>query len=249
MSTMMTATETVPDVFTTMASDEPRIQDAAMSLCALGRSRSNSPRLRDDHVVESSTTNQNAATPCAVAPDTNCGNGTGETSYLRQKSIDLNLENQLQISESTLPPLAPPSASIVKPTKTKAAPKKAARRDSSAKHNAKIKDPKRDTSVPFDEMKRLMRVYGSLKCLRNRTPVDSGRTAKMESVKRKFYRWFPDLDERFVRTPEGWYKPKGGHEEEMRHREMMRKEDQECLVKKRNLKRSGGKLGADQTRV
>jgi len=246
---MMTATETMPNVLTTMASEEPRIQDAAMSLCALGRSRSNSPKLCDDHVVEFSTPNQNAATPCDAGPDINGGNGTGETSFLRQKTIDLNLENQLQISEPTLPPLAPLSASIVKSTKTKAAPKKAARRDSAAKHNVKTKDPKRDTSVPFDEMKRLMRVYGSLKCLRNRTPVDSGRIAKMESVKRKFYRWFPDLDERFVRTPEGWYKPKGGHEEEMRHRETMRKEDQECLVKKRNFKRSRGKLGAAQAEV
>jgi len=245
----MTAAETVPNILTTMASEEPRIQDAAMSLCALGRLRSNIPRLCDDHVVESSTPNQIAATPCDVAPDINGGNGTVETSYLRQNSIDLNLDNKLQISEPTLLPLAPLSSSIVKSTKTKSAPKKAARRDSVAKHNVKTKDPKRDTSVPFDEMKRLMRVYGSLKCLRNRTPVDSGRTAKMESVKRKFYRWFPDLDERFVRTPEGWYKPKGGHEEEMRRREIMRKEDQECLVKKRNSKRSRGKLGAAQAAV
>ena len=52
------------------------------------------------------------------------------------------------------------------------------------------------------EMKRLMRAYGSLKCLRNRTPKDPDKAAKVESVKRKFYRWFPDLDQRFERTEE-----------------------------------------------
>jgi hypothetical protein len=106
----------------------------------------------------------------------------------------------------------------------------------------KPKDASRDTSVPFDEMKRLMRVYGSLKCLRNRLPVDAGKAAKAESIKRKFYRWFPDLEERFVRTEDGWYRPKAGHEEEMQYREEMRMGDQDCLVKKRSAKRSSTKL-------
>ena len=92
------------------------------------------------------------------------------------------------------------------------------------------------------EMKRLMRVYGSLKCLRNRTPKDPDKAAKVESVKRKFYRWFPDLDERFERTEEGWYQPKAGHEEEMAYRERMRKSDQEKLVKKRVTKRASKKM-------
>lgn len=92
------------------------------------------------------------------------------------------------------------------------------------------------------EMKRLMRVYGSLKCLRNRTPKDPDKAAKVESVKRKFYRWFPDLDQRFERTEEGWYQPKAGHEEEMAYRERMRKSDQEKLVKKRVTKRASKKM-------
>jgi len=91
-------------------------------------------------------------------------------------------------------------------------------------------------------MKRLMRVYGSLKCLRNRTPKDPDKAAKVESVKRKFYRWFPDLDQRFERTEEGWYQPKAGHEEEMAYRESMRKSDQEKLVKKRVTKRASKKM-------
>lgn len=110
-----------------------------------------------------------------------------------------------------------------------------------SKNNVKPKDPRRDTSIPFEEMQRLMRVYGSLKCLRNRQPVDSGRAVKTESIKRKFYRWFPDLDERFCRTEEGWYVPKAGHEEEMRYREMKRRGDQDILVKKRATKRMSSK--------
>ena len=46
---------------------------------------------------------------------------------------------------------------------------------------------------------------------------------------------------RFERTPEGWYKPKYGHEEEMQYRADMRKKDQDELVKKRNTKRAGRK--------
>jgi hypothetical protein len=113
----------------------------------------------------------------------------------------------------------------------------AKRRGSSIKYNVKPKDPKRDTAIPFEEMQRLMRVYGSLKCLRNRTPKDSGKTVKLESIRRKFYRWFPDFEQRFEKTPEGWYQPKLGHEHEMRYREDMRKQDQLLLVKKRNSKR------------
>lgn len=50
---------------------------------------------------------------------------------------------------------------------------------------------------------------------------------------------FPDLDERFERTPEGMYEPKVGHEEELKYREMMRKQDQDKLVKKRLTTRVG----------
>lgn len=156
--------------------------------------------------------------------------------------------NNMQISD-TMPPLEPlpplPTTTSVTMDKNdkKTVPPKKKVKTVGMKYNVKPKDPKRDTSVPFDEMKRLMRVYGPVKCLRNRTPKDS-QSAKVESVKRKFYRWFPDLDERFIRTSEGWYTPKAGHEAEMAYREMMRKTDQESLVKKRNSKRSITKNGA-----
>ena len=167
---------------------------------------------------------------------------------------NLNLDDRLQISSDTMVPMTSLSSSYAVPSesapfalpkkKSRAAPKKASKTTSQTKYSVKPKDPKRDTSVPFDEMKRLMRVYGSLKCLRNRAPkggVDSQSTAKAESIKRKFYRWFPDLDERFVRTEEGWYVPIAGHEEEMAYRERMRKGDQDSLIKKRNDKRSSKK--------
>jgi hypothetical protein len=109
------------------------------------------------------------------------------------------------------------------------------------KYTMKPRDPKRDTSIPFEEMQRLMRVYGPIKCLRNRTPKESGKDLKIDSIKRKFYRWFPDFDSRFERTSEGWYKPKFGHEEEMLYRAEMRKQDQDELVKKRNTKRTSKK--------
>ena len=108
---------------------------------------------------------------------------------------------------------------------------------SKRKYTRKPRDTKRDTAVSFDEMKRLMRVYGPIKCQRNRTPKDSGKTMKIESIRRKFYRWFPDFEERFQKTLDGWYKPKFGHEAEMAHREDMRKRDHDLLVRKRNSTR------------
>ncbi|KAL7552723.1 hypothetical protein ACHAWF_015956 [Thalassiosira exigua] len=95
------------------------------------------------------------------------------------------------------------------------------------------KESKHDP-VSFEEMKRLMRVYGPTKCLRNRSPNESGKFTKVHSVKRKFYRWFPDLHERFVLQAGGWYMPKIGHEEEMRYREELRMKDQQLLAAKRN---------------
>jgi len=220
------------EVSTMVATEEPRVQDAAMSLCALGRPQSSSPDLPDD--VAKSCNEEPSSAARADGSTTDPASSPNPPA-----AMNLQLDNRLQISDAA-PPL---SKSVPKPaTKKKAAPTKA--RSASAKHNVKPKDPKRDTSIPFDEMKRLMRVYGSLKCLRNRTPVDSGRAAKVDSIKRKFYRWFPDLEERFIRTPEGWYRPKMGHEEEMRYREARRKGDQESLVKKRNTKRSSAKRGA-----
>lgn len=96
-----------------------------------------------------------------------------------------------------------------------------------------------DKGVPFDEMRRLMRVYGSIKCLRKRKgrgkgEGGSGEDAKIESVKRKFYRWFPDFEERFERVAPGEWRPRFGHEVEMRYRAERRREDGEILVQKRS---------------
>ena len=116
----------------------------------------------------------------------------------------------------------------------------------------KPKDTRRHTSISFDEMCRLMRVYGSLKCLRNRTTTkaknnnnvdECSNSIKIDSTKRKFYRWFPDLDERFVRNLEtGCYEPKAGHVNEMAYRESMRISDQNKLVMKRLNGRSSNKV-------
>ncbi|KAL7549718.1 hypothetical protein ACHAWF_012984 [Thalassiosira exigua] len=109
----------------------------------------------------------------------------------------------------------------------------------SNKRTLKRRESKQRDRVSFEEMKRLMRVYGPTKCLRNRTPRESGKSAKVLSVKRKFYRWFPDFHDRFVLQAGGWYKPAIGHEEEMRYREDSRREDQRLLAAKRNLKKCG----------
>ncbi len=93
-------------------------------------------------------------------------------------------------------------------------------------------------AVSYEEMTRLMRVYGPTKCLRNRTPKESGKGTKIPSIKRKFYRWFPDFHERFrLVAPGGWYVPEIGHEREMEFREELRREDQMLLSEKRSAKR------------
>jgi hypothetical protein len=108
-------------------------------------------------------------------------------------------------------------------------------RKNDAKHRKRSKNE--DTSITFEEMQRLMSVYGPMKCIRNRSSTDSGKGIKAASILRKFYRWFPDFEERFVKTAEGWYVPKIGHENEIRHREMMRNQDEKYVVSKRNLRR------------
>jgi hypothetical protein len=93
-----------------------------------------------------------------------------------------------------------------------------------------------DRGVTFEEMLRLMRIYGSVKCLRKRQNPDDSEVytkTRIESVKRKFYRWFPDLDERFTKDENGMYWPNCGHEGEIRYREEMRKKDSEIIVTKR----------------
>lgn len=122
---------------------------------------------------------------------------------------------------------------------------------SSAPVKARRKSMKKtDRSVPFAEMQRLMRVYGSIKCHRKRNngPEEN---MKIDSVKRKFYRWFPDFEEKFEKDPEASaggnvvYRPKAGHEAEIRYREEMRRLDGEVLCKKRakcRRERCGTKL-------
>ena len=96
------------------------------------------------------------------------------------------------------------------------------------------RNQRNDRGVSFDEMRRLMRVYGPIKCLRKRQSAKGGEdNTKADSVKRKFYRWFPDLDDRFEKDKEGEYQPKFGHEHELQYREEKRTQDGETLAKKR----------------
>jgi len=103
-----------------------------------------------------------------------------------------------------------------------------------SKNNKRAK--RTDRGVAFEEMLRLMRIYGSVKCLRKRHNSEEGEIftkTRIESVKRKFYRWFPDLDERFTKDEHGMYWPNCGHEDEIRYREEMRRKDGEIIVTKR----------------
>lgn len=106
-------------------------------------------------------------------------------------------------------------------------------------------------SVSFPEMIRLMNTYGSIKCLRNRQKnvEDNINNTKSDSVRRKFYRWFPDLDERFKRDNEGIYHPKYGHEFEINHRELMRKLDGELLAAKRTGSRKEHLLNSREAKA
>jgi len=96
-----------------------------------------------------------------------------------------------------------------------------------------------------------MNVYGALKAVRNRSAKSSknedsnkddkgegkgkgkGCQVKRESIKRKFYRWFPDLEQRFFRTEEGQYQPIHGHEQEVSYRKQMREKSFESVAQKR----------------
>lgn len=113
-------------------------------------------------------------------------------------------------------------------------------------------------SISFDEMCRLMSIYGSTKCLRKRKASTSSSnnnnnngqsTAEIISTKRKFYRWFPDLESRFTCNPTtGQYEPNIGHEAEIQYRLDMRKKDGQVLTKKRvksRKERNTGVLNID----
>jgi len=104
-----------------------------------------------------------------------------------------------------------------------------------------------------------MSTYGSTKCLRKRKASTSSSnnnnngqsTAKIESTKRKFYRWFPNLESRFTRNPTtGRYEPNIGHEAEIQYRLDMRKKDGQVLSKKRakcRKERNTGVVGVGST--
>lgn len=212
---------------------QPNLQDVALSLCALGRGNSGGSsdgETRDDckNKMNPNAVHESAAAGVLSIVATVNSAAPSMAINTTPFTADAGM-NRLKISDHVPSPIIAPA-----PKEKEVVAKK---RGSSIKYNIKPKDPKRDTAISFDEMKRLMRVYGSLKCLRNRTPKDSGKTVKLESIKRKFYRWFPDFEDRFEKSPEGWYQPKLGHEHEMRYREEMRRQDQQLLVKKRNSRR------------
>jgi len=113
--------------------------------------------------------------------------------------------------------------------------------------------------VPYEEMERLMNVYGALKAVRNRGAKPNKKdgennnncqVVKRDSIKRKFYRWFPDLEQRFSRSEDGKYQPIHGHEQEVKYRKEMREKSFESVAKKRAranqrnnyLKRERGEL-------
>lgn len=92
--------------------------------------------------------------------------------------------------------------------------------------------------IPYEEMERLMNVYGALKAVRNRgakpsADEDNCGQVKRESIKRKFYRWFPDLEDRFYRNEGGQYYPIYGHEQEIKYRKEMRGKSVESVAQKR----------------
>ena len=60
------------------------------------------------------------------------------------------------------------------------------------------KAPFRNGLISVEEMTRLMRVYGPIKSTRESKKSADKKPVKLLSIKRKFYRWFPDFDDRSV---------------------------------------------------
>lgn len=200
-------------------------EDAALSLCVLSGGGSS----RDVHRLVSPTPTD-ATLPPTLSPTSTATMALPKLVGDESTPI-INLMQDFQAADSTN------SAQVLDSTKaesTKALLTPSKKQVKRGTYN------KRAHPVSFDEMKRLMRVYGPIKCLRNRnSPARPG--SKDTSIKRKFYRWFPDFNERFEITEGGWFMPKFGHEHEMKYREAMRKSDQQVLIKKRCLKRCGSK--------
>ena len=156
---------------------QPNLEDVALSLCALGRMDS-SGRSKNGETRDDSRNDDHKTTTVSTFSDvSNSTAAAAQRITNPYKSCTACTEdmNRLRISDH-----------VPSPTATTSEKKQiASKKRSSIKYNMKQKDPKRDTTVSFDEMTRLMRVYGSLKCLRNRTPKDSGKTVKLDSIKRK----------------------------------------------------------------
>lgn len=111
-------------------------------------------------------------------------------------------------------------------------------KQSQRKYTKKKKDPTRHTTVSFEEMKRLMHMHGPPKCMRNRASnKTSAPTAKPDSIRRKFQRWFRDFEDRFTKMPDGRYVPKFGHDEEMKYRADTRTKDKQLLKRVRCTKK------------
>ncbi|KAK1739926.1 hypothetical protein QTG54_009685 [Skeletonema marinoi] len=112
------------------------------------------------------------------------------------------------------------------------------------KKSTSVKKARGKDAVPFEEMERLMNLYGSIKALRIRGAAKKKGSAeegdkkvplvKKDSIKRKFYRWFPNFEERFTREENGHYQPVNGHEYEMKYRAEMRQKSMTVVVNKRS---------------
>lgn len=219
--------------------------EIALALCNLGVDRNRGPILENSG--ENKTTSSSAfaldklaAVACSSEPylltSSTYISQTPNPSVATSSNVSslhmaaLEAQPGNTISKTTT---APPPAAVNKSIHLDISARRSRKND--AKHRKRSKNE--DTSITFEEMQRLMSVYGPMKCIRNRSSADSGKGIKAASILRKFYRWFPDFEDRFVKTAEGCYVPKIGHENEIRHREMMRNQDEKYVVNKRNLRR------------
>lgn len=249
---------------------------AALSLCALGRSSSPSTALTVDASSTPRSSPFNHGTPLPytaptinvaspyyynmpirppplVTPTSSIGSAPGSIQDLtkemgrlspqehaRYDILSFALQQKTSATSTTLPMVMVPK---------KVAPLAPSAIMQKKKNAMKPRDPKRDTAVPFDEMKRLMNVYGPIKASRNRTNTNKKTTpttipikeAKPESIRRKFYRWFPDFNVRFIKSRTDdygiHYMPRIGHAEELEYRDLCRRRDTEVIIRKRNNKR------------
>ncbi|KAK1739924.1 hypothetical protein QTG54_009683 [Skeletonema marinoi] len=126
---------------------------------------------------------------------------------------------------------------------------------SCVKKSTSVKKVRGRDAVPFEEMERLMNLYGSIKALRIRGAAkkkgsakegDKKVSVKKDSIKRKFYRWFPNFEERFTIDENGHYQPVNGHEYEMKYRAEMRQKSMTVVVNKRSDSITKKKYGQNE---